>query len=82
MDAWRHRLNGHEFEQTLGNGERQGGLLCYCPWRHRVRQDLVTEQQQKACLDVDDNMWRKRSFYRCILTGKRYENQLNTLLRG
>ena len=28
MDAWCHRLNGHEFEQTLGN-EGQGGLLCY-----------------------------------------------------
>ena len=29
MDAWCHRLNGHEFEQTLGNDEGQGGLLCY-----------------------------------------------------
>ena len=64
--------------------EMKGREVCcatYCPWRHRVRQDLVTEQQQKTCLDVDDNMWRKRSFYRCILTGKRYKNQLATLLR-
>ena len=27
-----HQLNGHEFEQTLGNGERQGSLVCYSPW--------------------------------------------------
>ena len=24
MAGWLHRLNGHEFEQTLGNGEGQG----------------------------------------------------------
>ena len=24
--------NGHEFEQTLGDGERQGGLGCRSPW--------------------------------------------------
>ena len=24
--------NGHEFEQTLGVGDGQGGLLCCSPW--------------------------------------------------
>ena len=24
MAEWHHRLNGHEFEQTLGDGEEQG----------------------------------------------------------
>ena len=24
--GWQHRLNGHEFEQTLGDGEGQGSL--------------------------------------------------------
>ena len=28
MIGWHHRLNGHEFEQTLGDGERQGSLVC------------------------------------------------------
>ena len=27
-----HQLNGHEFEQTLGDGEGQGGLACCGPW--------------------------------------------------
>ena len=27
-----HLLNGREFEQTLGNGEGQGNLVCYSPW--------------------------------------------------
>ena len=26
MVGWHHRLNGHEFEQTPGYGERQGNL--------------------------------------------------------
>ena len=26
-----HRLNGHEFEQTLGDSEGQGSLVCYSP---------------------------------------------------
>ena len=32
MVGWHHRLNGHEFEQTLGDGEGQGCLACGGPW--------------------------------------------------
>ena len=28
MVGWHHRLSGHEFEQTLGVGDGQGGLAC------------------------------------------------------
>ena len=28
MVGWHHRLNGHEFEQTPGGGDGQGGLEC------------------------------------------------------
>ena len=31
MVGWYHQLNGHEFEQALGDGEGQGGLMCYSP---------------------------------------------------
>ena len=31
MAGWRPRLNGHEFEQMLGD-EGQGGLACCSPW--------------------------------------------------
>ena len=44
MVGWHHRLNGHEFEQTLGDGEGQGGLACCSPWGSRVGHALVTEQ--------------------------------------
>ena len=32
MIGWHHWLNGHEFEQTLGIGDGQGGLACCSPW--------------------------------------------------
>ena len=35
MVGWHHWPNGHEFEQTLGDGERQGGLTCCSPWGHK-----------------------------------------------
>ena len=33
--GWYHRLNGHEFEQTLGDGKGQGTLACCSPWAHK-----------------------------------------------
>ena len=32
MVGWHHRLNGHEFEQALGDGEGLGSLACCSPW--------------------------------------------------
>ena len=46
MVGWHHRINGHEFEQTLGDGEEQGNLVCFSPWNHGVGHDWATEQQQ------------------------------------
>ena len=36
-----HRLNGHEFEQTLGDSEGQGS-----PWGCKASNMTVTKQQQ------------------------------------
>ena len=42
MVGWHHRLNGHEFEQALGDGEGQRSLACCSP---RGRKELdVTER--------------------------------------
>ena len=32
MAGWHHWFDGHEFEQTLGVGDGQGGLACHSPW--------------------------------------------------
>ena len=40
------KLNGHEFEQSLGESEGQGSLACCGPWGGKVRHDSGTEQQR------------------------------------
>ena len=45
MAGWHHRLDEHEFPQTPGDGEGQGGLACGSSWGCRVRHNLGTEQQ-------------------------------------
>ena len=35
MVRWHLRLNGQEFEQTLGVGDGQGSLACCSPWGHK-----------------------------------------------
>ena len=32
MVGWHHQLNGHGFEQILGDSEEQGSLVCCSPW--------------------------------------------------
>ena len=33
---WHHQLNGHEFEQALGDGEGLGSLACCGLWDHKT----------------------------------------------
>ena len=33
--GWHHQLNEHQFEQTLGDSEGQGSLVCCSPWGHK-----------------------------------------------
>ena len=42
MLGWYHWLNAHEFEQTPGNSEGQGSLVCCSPWGHK--ESDTTEQ--------------------------------------
>ena len=42
MVGWHHRLDGHEFEQVPGVGDRQGGLACCGPWG--CKESDMTEQ--------------------------------------
>ena len=42
MVGWHHCLDGHEFEQARGVGDRQGSLVCHSPW---------------ACKELDKIEW-------------------------
>ena len=55
MVRWHHQLDGHEFEQALGDCEGQGSLVCCSPWGHK---ELNTTEQ----LNNNNNNavgWRK-----------------------
>ena len=34
--GWHHPLNGHEFQETLGDSEGQGSLECRSPWGRKA----------------------------------------------
>ena len=44
MVGWHHCRHGPEFEQTLGDGEGQGNMVCCSPWG--CEESDVTEQEQ------------------------------------
>ena len=50
MFGWHHLLNKYEFEQTPGDSEGQGSLLCCMQSMRsqRVGHDLAPEQQQQT----------------------------------
>ena len=62
MSGWHHQLNGHDFEQTLGDGEGQGSLECYSSWGHKEsdmteqlnhKKGEVTQKQETIWIWVD-----------------------------
>ena len=54
--GWHQQLNGHKFEQTLGDSKRQRSLVLQSTGSQRVGYDLATEQQQK--LPLAELLWK------------------------
>ena len=55
MAGWHHWLNGHEFEQALGDGEGQGSLACGSPWAHKelaMTAWLNSNSRVFSCMDM------------------------------
>ena len=49
MVGWHYRLDGHEFEQALGDGEGQGSLVCCSPWgpKELDTTELINKRRKK-----------------------------------
>ena len=47
-----HRPNGHEFEQTLGDSEGQGSMVCCGPWG--LKEPDMTQQLNNNKLRLND----------------------------
>ena len=54
MVGWCHGLNGHEFEQTPGDGEGQGSLVCCSPLGHKESDTTEWLKNKKLKL----NAWK------------------------
>ena len=57
MVGWHHQLNEHEFEQALGVGDGQGGLVCCSPWG--CKEPDTTEQLNNNQIKVGSGLTRK-----------------------
>ena len=53
MVGWHHRLNGHEFEQTPRDSERQGSLVNYSPWG---RKELNTTERLNTATKISGKL--------------------------
>ena len=51
MVGWNHRLNGYEFEQSPGDGEGQGSLVC-CSSCSRKELDMTEEMNNSNSVPV------------------------------
>ena len=56
MVGWHHWLNGHEFEQTPGVGDGQGGLACCSPWG--LKELDTTEQLNWTETKSSSKQWK------------------------
>ena len=70
MVGWHHRLNGHESEQTLEDGDGQRSLVCCSSRGPRVRGNRATKQEQqdnlesgteKGCIRLKEKLTNKKS---------------------
>ena len=63
MVGWHHLINGHESEQTAGDGEGQGSLTCCSSWvtaglqprwiQGNFKGEMESESYEKAYLITD-----------------------------
>ena len=60
MVGWHHWLNGHEFEQTLGDGEGQGRLACCSPWGCK-ESDMTVQMNNNVLSNVGNKVWKIQS---------------------
>ena len=51
MVRWHHRLDGHEYGQTLGGSAGQGSLACHSPWAHEESDvtERLDNKEKGAC---------------------------------
>ena len=47
MERQHHQVNGHEFEQTQGDSEGQGSLVCCSSWGHKESDTALNNNKRR-----------------------------------
>ena len=84
MVGWHHRLNGHEFEQALGDGEGQGILLCSSPWGEWDMTEWLNNNNSNRVAFLSSLFSKldpQRSSWEELSPGMKYPGQSNTTPR-
>ena len=73
--GWHHLHDGHEFEQALGVGDGQGGLVCCNSWGHKesdTTEQLTTNTHAWYIKGqyFGHLMWRVNSLEKTLMLGK------------
>ena len=70
MVEQRHWLNGHAFEQTPGDGEGQGSMVC-CSWWGGKESDMTEQLNNKIYIHIGiynthTHIYRHTCIYMCV----------------
>ena len=66
-----HQLSGLEFEQSLGDSEGQGSLVCCSPWNHKESDKTQRLNNNKKEKVASEGLCRANSL-RCVILWKKY----------
>ena len=71
-----HRLDGHEFQQTLGDTEGQGSLACCSPWSriHRCESWAIKKAEHQRIGAFQ--LWSLRRLLRVPWTARRLKQSI------
>ena len=74
MFGWHHQLNGHEFEQTPGDGVGQGSLVCCSSWGCKELDTTERLNTNSSPISVSLLKYRFRQFSLIFLFLKIFKN--------
>ena len=57
MVGWHHQLDGHEFEQTMGDSEGQGSLVCCSPRGHKESNTSAQLNNSSSYSLFPESLW-------------------------
>ena len=74
MVEWHHWLSGHEFEQSLGDGEGQEMLAWCCPWGCKeldITEQLIT---MDTCIHMAESLYCSPKMITTLLFGHQFSS--------